>query len=175
MSKQITDLPDYETLFPEQPEAIIKTSPRRSQRIKSTGIPARLKSRIRSAQEKEVQFHIDVSTRFQYEKDKLLNILPLAKLQDQYNLVIPYQPTELQLTKIYTILPIDIHVTAISCPQPKSKTSENRRPRSQFLLALLDPDYQGSLETSDSQENLATSPPTLHDTKGKNNRSTPQK
>lgn len=149
MPKYAEELPNYEILFPENQEIPIKKIPRRSQRIKSTGTPAKLESRIRTAQEYQVKFHIDLSTRFQFEKDRLLNILPFAKLQDHDNLVIPYQPTKLQLTRIYTILPIDIFVTAISCPNKTTKSNHRSQPKSQHHKF---PDYLSEAPCSDYLE-----------------------
>lgn len=162
---KMSELPDYETLFPKEEETPIKTTPRRSQRIKSTGTPAKIKSLIRTAQENQVEYHLDISTRFHFEIVKLLAILPLSRT-NQRILIIPYQPTELQLVKAYKILPIDLNIIATPCPSSKSKTLENpRHPRSQFLLRLLEQDYPRSQGTSGSLGTPETRPATTRPTR----------
>lgn len=158
MPKYVAELPDYEEIFPESKENPTKTTPQRSQHIKATGTPARLRSLIRSAEEHQVQFQIDVSTQFQFEKTKLLSILPLAKPQNHNNLIILYQPTELQLVKIYRILPIDIFVTAIPCrnkyqtPRTKEQANLPQPNQSQSESLQLTPSYPSAASRSDSPE-----------------------
>lgn len=102
------ELADYEEVFPEP-----ISTPRTHQRIKRTGTLARLPQSIRIAQQTNTQYIIDVSDRFQFEIQKLLAILQVATVdQEERIIVIPYQPSELQLSRIYQILPIDKAIIA---------------------------------------------------------------
>ncbi|KAG8938601.1 hypothetical protein FRC04_008236, partial [Tulasnella sp. 424] len=102
---------DYEEAFPETTVTPVK--PRRSQRIKRTGTLARLPQSIRIAQETNTQYTINVSDRFQFEIQKILAILQVAVFdEEEHTIIIPYQPSELQLALIYQILPIDKFVIA---------------------------------------------------------------
>ncbi|KAG8963812.1 hypothetical protein FRC05_004500 [Tulasnella sp. 425] len=121
------ELISYEEAFPEIPVV-----PRQSQRIKRTGTLARLSQSIRIAQRTNTQYTIDVYDRFQFEIQKILAILQIAVFdEEERTIIIPYQPSELQLVRIYQILPVDRFVIA------KEWNNRNKDRHLQEILHLM--------------------------------------